>query len=937
MPVLIVTLNDDVQIIELPEGKPVYVGRTDDCEICITSPTVSRRHAVFLFQNGHCGVKDLGSINGTLLNDKQLKQSAVLADGDTIRISKYLIKFKSSLTASGENHSLNSERRDRVEPRLPRAMTTSGFLDALPTAPRSGSGNPGEDTRVIAKDGRTEIRRRSSTVIVPGEAKRIGPRADRVTSVIVKKDVIGAAPPTTRPTPATPSLPPPPGVYIIKEAEPGVNPEEQPARDNASDPDTRFIPKESMAIDLAPDAQEATVGNGYSRPSRRRTGLSKMIVRGEPSSTERHESDTHQIVAFSGVPEVPVKRHRPDSVIMHSRPRGENDPGVAVARDDGPEVRGEIVRNPPRDSNGEDTLPIDRLLKKAIESRLDVYSLLHRLSGLRDSLRKDGALSPGALEELNRQEEEARYLPLPRHLKRLMDTASSESPTDSEGLRKMRRLAMQQWTALNDSLAELPDIYARAYETTAQEPFRLELEKAGIVAVPLLGGANYYLVLEKLLEEAKSELAWQQANRKDVVDFSHERPRNNTVVRMLRNILSMPDDVDDPSDSARAHQKTLDQTLRVDWISRELAFIERVLVQEFHAVYSAVAAHFIPLGAKIPLAVRAFLRFGAISFKPWWMSGGVHNRVVIDCSGKVRERFTDSPGAPESGILYADEYLHFVFSGICSPSPGLSLGAFAANLSQAKGFSLYREVIDGKITVGLLRELIDSMRERRRTMDAHAAEFSLSIKRIEDEDGMLRGELLKLTHELQVLQEEAKRLDENLLYVDATLLPKTKQAVDEAEATLLSEKYPIPDPVHLVRRECDIMATMAAESAAYGERFMPLALRDHLVVKADVVVDRQYLAKAVEKAARTNPGVFSKTVAQGVGMSSHGAIALSPLLVIAPMFVARGRVFCPREDFERGRLYLPICLSKATIRDRVTTDLFDMFVKTCTPASQPGE
>ena len=52
--------------------RPVVLGRTDACDIEIPDDSVSKRHCSFETKGGNMTVTDLGSTNGTLLNDMRL-------------------------------------------------------------------------------------------------------------------------------------------------------------------------------------------------------------------------------------------------------------------------------------------------------------------------------------------------------------------------------------------------------------------------------------------------------------------------------------------------------------------------------------------------------------------------------------------------------------------------------------------------------------------------------------------------------------------------------------------------------------------------------------------------------------------------------------------------------------------------------------------------
>jgi pSer/pThr/pTyr-binding forkhead associated (FHA) protein len=68
------------------------VGRTDDCEITLADPRVSRNHAVLRVEGTRIVLEDKGSANGTLVNGLRLVGSVELKHGDDIQFDKY--KFR---------------------------------------------------------------------------------------------------------------------------------------------------------------------------------------------------------------------------------------------------------------------------------------------------------------------------------------------------------------------------------------------------------------------------------------------------------------------------------------------------------------------------------------------------------------------------------------------------------------------------------------------------------------------------------------------------------------------------------------------------------------------------------------------------------------------------------------------------------------------------
>jgi hypothetical protein len=71
------------------------VGTAPDCDVVVKDPSVSGRHAEFSAQGNVFRVNDLGSTNGTFVNDKRVT-NAELVDGDTLRLGRTPFKFKST-------------------------------------------------------------------------------------------------------------------------------------------------------------------------------------------------------------------------------------------------------------------------------------------------------------------------------------------------------------------------------------------------------------------------------------------------------------------------------------------------------------------------------------------------------------------------------------------------------------------------------------------------------------------------------------------------------------------------------------------------------------------------------------------------------------------------------------------------------------------------
>lgn len=73
-------------------GKGVLIGRGSECTVRLPDPYVSNKHARIIRQNGKYYVTDLGSTNGTLLDNQPLTAPQQLRNGSHLRIGSFVLK-----------------------------------------------------------------------------------------------------------------------------------------------------------------------------------------------------------------------------------------------------------------------------------------------------------------------------------------------------------------------------------------------------------------------------------------------------------------------------------------------------------------------------------------------------------------------------------------------------------------------------------------------------------------------------------------------------------------------------------------------------------------------------------------------------------------------------------------------------------------------------
>jgi serine phosphatase RsbU (regulator of sigma subunit) len=92
MATLVVVIDGKEITHELQEGQ-MLIGRHPDCSIPISQPSVSGRHAQIHGEGGTFAVEDVGSRNGTFVNQQRVEGRVKLKHGDAIRFGDACARF----------------------------------------------------------------------------------------------------------------------------------------------------------------------------------------------------------------------------------------------------------------------------------------------------------------------------------------------------------------------------------------------------------------------------------------------------------------------------------------------------------------------------------------------------------------------------------------------------------------------------------------------------------------------------------------------------------------------------------------------------------------------------------------------------------------------------------------------------------------------------
>jgi len=126
---LIVLAGANVSEMYRIEGAEIVIGRASNASVRLLDDGISRRHARILQVGPDLLIEDLGSSNGTLVNDRQITRHA-LRDGDKIRLGSSTIlqfTYQDHLMESFQQQMYDAALRDA----LTKAYNRKYFLDRL--------------------------------------------------------------------------------------------------------------------------------------------------------------------------------------------------------------------------------------------------------------------------------------------------------------------------------------------------------------------------------------------------------------------------------------------------------------------------------------------------------------------------------------------------------------------------------------------------------------------------------------------------------------------------------------------------------------------------------------------------------------------------------------------------------------------------------------
>ncbi|MCC8189612.1 MAG: hypothetical protein LIP77_03105, partial [Planctomycetes bacterium] len=392
--------------------------------------------------------------------------------------------------------------------------------------------------------------------------------------------------------------------------------------------------------------------------------------------------------------------------------------------------------------------------------------------------------------------------------------------------------------------------------------------------------------------------------------FSRLRKMANNLVNRTQNL----------EEAARLAEEDKRIREKVVMFSREMTYVQKLLIREFWRVYSRVVEHYIPRSQTMPMVVRAFLRYGVIGFNPWWMRDEVRDHIVLDCSDNILHGL--KTGLEEINVLYADEYLAAVYNMECTPSPDEEILAGDKTSIEWKSDRAYRRVINSRSYSALIREKLGDLDKRLKTLEAGIAGLGGKIRAVNAKPFASREGVQGWEKEQEALNIRRANLVKHIQNLGGEVLDQIREGREESERRFLNGELELPDAASILLRECRLMAEASHRMAGGREYFLPLMVRERFLLADEVVNDRDTVAATIQGIERRDPGIFLKTLVHAKKRANRITMRMSPTVIIIPAAGLSGVCAAPREGMEGGHLIIPTCFAKEGIRSKQFANLF---------------
>ncbi len=969
---LILKTDSREKSFEMDEGRPLFAGRTMECDLHLPAPAVSRRHAVFMAKGGKCGVKDLDSSNGTYLNGDRLTKPMRLKDGDIVQIADFIIEFRMPQAQS-------FARADKtvVLSRAAAGMAAMALPAPVLSPPPAVADAPDGIDEPRAPDASHEPDPRFEPD-APSDELAAGDNSDSVEhdhfNVAEDAGDAPATPPQRASSDTSVRVKQPPAAILPEEGE-TASADAEPAGENAGIEQIAPTPDTAATLrlmpDPQPDPQPAPPPMPPMPPPPPR--VQKLSEEQDVSPDEIGDGDGDAAFASDAAQseeimdkELLMTKAAAEAGLMGEFAPDVPEPAPGEARGDGDRSTSTsgsfasfAVDFPPLPEPDPYAIPIGDDFRQAIEARLHLYAFLSDLKEERDAILAGNSSLPDAVKsEIDRQNREMDKMPpadkaedmitkrtarredLKAKIKEAKEKGTAMPPRPSKEMRAAEDIAINQWSLIVKSQREaLPAVFEAGYRITGREPLAKVLEEAKIDAKSMLGGASYVLALGVLLEETKYNRAFVRAKLSTMAppdDKKQDKKADGGGKKRFGLFSKSAEEGDgegegeegDGGEGGGESYEELASTekqlgMRVAWITQETAVTEAALIKDFWDIYAKVALAFLPEHEKMPMPVRAFMRHGVIGFQKWWLKEDVRAHVIEDCTNNVRHSFEMSKTT--TNVVYADEYLAAVMEAQCTPAMDENLEINERNSPNWKADKALRKLINSRSQTALLTELADSLGERIDKLDAEAAVLEDRIKNLLPGSKNYKGAKNELGQQRQALKVETSKLSKLRDKIRDETLASLKEVIEETDARFSSGELPMPKRDFLITRECEAVRKIGRLLANLKERFMPLVMRENFHPNTDAANDRDAILGEFADIERRDPSIFLENIIPSKKKANRVDLRISPAIVLLPAAGVLAFSWGPRQKPEDGRLAIPTCFIRPRLRERQLTYLLSDF------------
>jgi len=119
----LVVVGGDAKAAEINLKLPTIIGRGREAALTLPHPLVSRQHCEIYEQDEQLVIRDMGSLNGTFINNKRIEEPTFLPSGDLLTIGAvtfravYGADFENSVAANaGDSANMPAIKRPESQP-----------------------------------------------------------------------------------------------------------------------------------------------------------------------------------------------------------------------------------------------------------------------------------------------------------------------------------------------------------------------------------------------------------------------------------------------------------------------------------------------------------------------------------------------------------------------------------------------------------------------------------------------------------------------------------------------------------------------------------------------------------------------------------------------------------------------------------------------------